>query len=389
VKVLIWATSFGADLWSLAKFLDDRDDVELKIVMGDPALYQNEGIAKLYPLKAEIIARRLYHQILGIPKFKPDVTIMDNWIPFRPPSPKGFILWHGFGWKGPNDVHEFAYLHNRIKLAWGSGMRPNKNFRWHTFGPWDFEHRTTVSGFHPDNCCQVGAASHDYLSTPVAKEKLQSYYPFDVTNRKTVLFAPTWHYGKVFSHWGDDSEIMDQLFTECDKLGANVIFRLHDSFRYEKKDLNSLKNISKTHQNVLIKFKDHAPDNILDMQVADVLITNFSSIANLYYGTRRPTIHIYPVADADQEFMWRRYTPIGPLKKKIASVKYIWKLPPEENGGFLAHSFPDLLGQIGEALDDPDCCRDKTEAFLKKHMLGADGGNCRRIWEVLNDFIEK
>ena len=389
VKILIWATSFGADLWSLARFLDGRSDVELKIVMNDPQLFLQEGIAKLYPLQSQIIERRFYHQLIGIPGFKADVTIMDNWVPFRPPSPRGFMLWHGFGWKGPNDVREFAYLHHCIKRTWGSSMKSNRNFRWHTFGPWDFEHRTTISGFHPENCRQVGAASHDYLLSPVAREKLQPFYPFDVITRKTILFAPTWHYGKVFSHWGDDSEIMNRLLQECTSRDANVIIRLHDSFRYDKKDLSSLKALSASHKNVLIKFKDSAPDNILDMQVSDVLMTNFSSIANLYYATRRPTIHIYPVANADEEFMWRRYTPLGTVKKKITSVKYIWKLPPEDNGGLLAHSLPILLEQIGQALDDPDCCKEKVEDFLKRHMLGGDGRTCQRIWEVLTDFVSE
>lgn len=386
MKILIWATSFGADLWCLARYLDERPDVQLKILLPDPEVFLRDGIARLYPLKAEIIRRRFYHHVTCVSAFTPDVTIMDNWIPYHAPSPKGFILWHGFGWKGPNDIKEFAHLHRSIKRAWGSGMQPNRNFRWHTFGPWDFEHRTRISGFHPHNCRQTGAASHDYLRQPVAKEVLQEFYPFDVIGRKTVLIAPTWHYGEVFAHWGKDSEIMDNLLTELTRRGANVILRLHDSFRYEKQYLQVLHNLRSKHRHVLIKCKDHFPDNLLDMQVADVLVTNFSSIANLYYATGRPTVHIYPVADIDQEFMWRRYTPVGIFKKKVSSVRFIWKLPPEDNGGLLARSPGELQELVDRALDEPDCCREKTEQFLQKHMLGGDGDNCRRIWEVLQEL---
>ena len=76
-------------------------------------------------------------------------------------SKKGFVLWHGYGWKGPNDRTEFRVLHSQLRRAWGEPLERNPNFRWQTFGPYDFEHRTKVSGFHPDNCVQVGAASHD------------------------------------------------------------------------------------------------------------------------------------------------------------------------------------------------------------------------------------
>lgn len=389
MKILIWATSFGADLWGLARYLDGREDVQLKVVMTDPVRFLRQGIAELHPLKADIVARRLHHHLFGIRGFHPDVVIMDNRVPYRPPAKKGLMLWHGFGWKGPNDVREFAYLHHCLKRAWGTAMEPNANFRWQTFGPWDFKHRTEVSGFHPDNCRQLGAASHDYLRMPVAREILQRFYPFDVVTRKTVLLAPTWHYGEVFAHWGNDADILDRLLNAIAGREANVILRLHDSFRYNRGYLGAIRDLAAKHRHVLLKFKDESPDNILDMQAADVLITNFSSIANLFYATRRPTVHIYPVADADQEFMWRRYTPLGVYGKKVESVKFIWKLPPEENGGLLARSPGELLDQVDLALALPDCCRERTEQFLRSHMLGGDGGNCSRIWSALEELTKE
>jgi CDP-glycerol glycerophosphotransferase (TagB/SpsB family) len=137
----------------------------------------------------------------------------------------------------------------------------------------------------------------------------------------------------------------------------------------------------------VLKFKDEAPDNYVDLQVADVLVTNFSSIANLFYATRRPTVHVYPVASADEAFMWRTRTKKGTVERKIDSVRYIWKFPPEQNGGLLAHDFDQMLAQIEQGLADPDCCREVCEAFLAEHMLGADGGNCARIHEALCELV--
>jgi CDP-glycerol glycerophosphotransferase (TagB/SpsB family) len=388
MKILIWATTFGADLWAFARYLDRRPDCDVRVVMQDPGKYRREGINQLEPLGMELRARRPWSQVLGVPFLSPDVTIMDNHVPLRPLAPKGFVLWHGFGWKGPNDEKEFAALHWQLRLNWGSAKRPNARFRWQTFGPWDFKHRTEVSGFHRDNCRVLGAASHDLLREPWDKRRLQQHYPFDVVNRPTVLIAPTWHYGEVFAHWGADRELFPRLLSLLDRRGVNVILRLHDSFRFEKPYLKFLQGLVGRYQNTLLKFKDHHPDNLLDLQVADALVTNFSSIANLYYATGRPTVHIYPVRSADEAFIWRTLGLGGVRTRELPSVRYVWKLPPEENGGLLARSFEELLTQLEQSLDDPDCCADRTQDFLDRHMLGADGRSCERIFEALSELCE-
>ncbi|MGA1867796.1 MAG: CDP-glycerol glycerophosphotransferase family protein [bacterium] len=387
MNILIWATTFGGDLWSLTKYLDKRDDTTIKLFVDNPKIYNKEGVASLFPLKAEIFKRHRFLNYYQIPFYKPDVTIIDNRVPFRIISPKGFVLWHGFGWKGPNDLKEFKNVHLQLKRAWGDTMQPNPNFRWQCFGLWDFEHRTKISGFHPENCRILGAASHDDLRQPMDRKYLQHLYPFDIIHRQTILIAPTWHYGEVFAHWGTDADLFDRLITFIDQRKTNVILRMHDSFRFPKSYRGLLKKLEKDHPNLIVKFRDKNPDNYIDMQSADVLITNFSSIANLFYATKRPTIHIYPVKNADEEFMWRRCTKRGIVKQKIDSVRYIWKLPPEDNGGLIVYNFDELLTQIDRALEDPDCCNKKAQEFLDRHMLGADGKTCERIWDSLKKLV--
>ncbi len=387
MNILIKASTFGADLFWLTQFLDKQPGVTIKVLLSDPERFQSEGISKLFPLKAELIKKTLMNYWFKPGSFKPDVTIMDNKIPLKAASPNGFMLWHGFGWKGPNDIEEFHWLHRSLKSAWGSAMEPNSNFIWQCFGDWDFEHRTKISGFHPENCRILGAASHDLLRKPLSKEELQPYVPFDIVNRKTVLIAPTWHYGEVFSHWGKDEELFDKLFQKIENQNANVILRLHDSYRFESYYVDFLEELSERHPNVLLKFKDRDPDNLLDMMVSDILITNFSSIANLFYATGRPTLHVYPVRSDDEEFQWKKSTVIGLRTKKLDSVKYIWKLPPSENGGLLSMNFDELLQQLDQAFSDPDCCKEKSKIFLDKYMLGADGKNCERIWKAIQELV--
>ena len=383
MNVLVWATTFGADLWSFTKYLDRRPGVEVTVVMDDPERFRAQGVHDLFPLDATLVQRRFWHHVVGVPGVDADVTIMDNRTPFFRTSPNGLILWHGFGWKGPDSEEDLWWLHRSLRRTWGDIREPNPNLYWQCFGPWDKKHRTEVSGVHPDNALLLGAASHDDLREPMDRARAQPYYPFDVADTPTVLIAPTWHYGEVFEHWGTDADLFDRLLRHIGRRGANAILRLHDSYRFDRAYRDLLNDLAARHEHVMLKFKDQHPDNYLDLQVADALITNYSSIANLFYATGRPTIHVYPVADADEAFMSRTYTLAGVLESEVESARYIWKLPPEEHGGLLAHDFDQLLAQVDQALDDPDCCRDAAQDFVDEHMLGADGQNCERIWQAV------
>lgn len=389
MRVLVWATTFGADLWSMTRWLAEhgRDEgVEVRVVMDDPALFRKEGVAELFPLDIPIVKRGRVHDFLGIPGWRPDITLLDNRVPLRASSKKGFVLWHGFGWKGPNDRDEFRVLHAQLRRNFGEPLAPNPNFRWSCFGPWDLAHRTEVSGFHPRNCRMVGAASHDDLRVPFDRTRARKYYPFDVVSRKTVLLAPTWHYGEVFQHWGHDADLFERLVAHLGRRGVNVILRLHDSYRFDPPYREFLAGLARRHAHVLLKFKDKSPDNFLDMQVSDVLVTNYSSIANLYYATQRPTLHVYPVRDADEAFTWRTYTMFGVRKREVKNARFVWKLAPEEHGGLLARDFETLMRDLDRALDEPNCCREVARSFLDRHMLGADGRNRERVMAALREL---
>jgi hypothetical protein len=387
MKILVWATSFGADLWSLTRHLAARqqagEDLDVRVVTPDADAWAGEGVAQLFPLGIPVVDRRARHHLFGLAGFRPDITVLDNRVPLRATSKKGFVLWHGFGWKGPNDCEEFRVLHGRLRSAFGDPLSPNPDFRWSCFGPFDFEHRTKISGFAPENCRMVGAASHDDLRRPFDKALAQPFYPFDIVRRRTVLIAPTWHYGELFAHWGRDAELVERMLAHLDRRGVNVILRMHDRFRFERSYLNFLDDLARRHPGLLLKFKDRHPDNFLDLQIADVLISNYSSIANLYYATLRPTLHVYPVRDADEEFLWRTHTVLGQHTRKVANARFVWKLPPEDHGGLQVRDFAALITGIDRALDEPGCCQGPARAFLDRHMLGADGRNCERILQEL------
>jgi hypothetical protein len=386
LRVLVWATTFGADLWSFTKWMDARDDVDVRVVMGGAAAYRRQAVARLFPLRAPVRERRPWHHLLGWPGFAPDLTLLDNWVPKRAVSPRGMVLWHGFGWKGPNDRAEMQPLYDALARAWDDPCRPSAKLRWCCFGPSDLRHRTEVAGLAPDNCRSIGAASHDDLRVPLERGRVADAYPFDVVSRKTVLLAPTWHYGEVFAHWGTDAELLARLLDRIEALGANAILRLHDRYRFAPAYVERIETIARAHRNVLVKFKDTDPDNFVDLQVADVLVTNFSSIANLFYATGRPTIHVYPVRHEDEAFVWRTMKDGKLHSETVESARYVWKFPPEHNGGLLARSFDEVMQQLERALAEPDCCRERSEAFVREHMLGADGQACARAFAVAREL---
>lgn len=382
MRVLMWATTFGADLWSLARHLDTDPTFDLIVAMKEPQRFKTQPIAKLFPIRAPVIsndaARRLDDE-----GFTPDVTVMDQWPPRRAFSSKGFMLWHGFGWKGPNDRVEFSDLHGRIAMAHGDPTRPNPDFRWSCFGPTDLEHRVRVSGFARENCVLVGATCHDELRVRLDNSTLAKAFPFDL-GKKTALIAPTWHYGDMFSHWGGGRSLLGPLLAHISGLGSNAIVRLHDRYRYPADYAAEIAAVAEEHPNVIFEFRDEAPNGLLSLQVADLLITNFSSIANQFYATGRPTIHVYPVGDPNEPLAVGSYGPRGLGATEARSAHVVWKLPPEDNGGLLARTFPQLLELLETAFADPDCGRAPAVSFLERHMLwGMPGTACERVAKAL------
>jgi len=228
----------------------------------------------------------------------------------------------------------------------------------------------------------------DLMPPLIPREQALSYYPPSFRSGKIALLAITWHHGRIFAHWGDDGELMRRLFRELDRLGLAVIVRMHDRRRYEPGYLKFLGQMVKDYPAVLLKYKDQERDNLLDLTVSDVLISNFSSILNPFYYTGRPSLHIYPVAPQQEFFIQRTWKRGKVRERKVPSSDFIWKLDPEENGGILARSFAQLLEAMETAVRDPDCCREKARIFVQKHMAPSGGSICPRIAEVLSDLAE-
>ena len=385
LKVCFWTTTFQADVWALTRYMCKDERFEPLVVVENRAGFLREPIQQLLPISCQLLDKDAKDTVRRAQDFAPDVTIVDNLFPKKKLSPKVFVLWHGFGWKGPNDIKEFSRKHKHIKrLSGSSSMEPNENFIWQCFGPTDLEHRNAVSGFARENLRSLGAAFTDeLLAGSISRAQALQQYPKLAGAKRVGLVALTWHYGRAFSHWGEDMELFRRLFDHMAQRQCAPILRMHDRKRFEPAYLRELEQLVASHPRAVLKFKDEDRDSLLDLVASDFIISNFSSILNYYYATRKPSIHVYPVSAADEVFMWRRWKRGKVRVKKTPSAYYVWKLPPEENGGLLARSFDEMLAATDRALDEPLCCKETSDTFIERHMAPVDGQVCERICRTI------
>lgn len=391
LRIVFWTTTLQADVLSLARALQDDPRFNILVVADDPESFRGEAIQQLLPLHCPIIDKRSFWVRLRVRHFSPTITIVDNHFPKHRLSPLLFVLWHGFGWKGPNDRVEFAEVHRSIQRLTGAASEaPNPRFRWQCFGMTDLLHRHEVSGFARENLLSLGAAfTDDLVQHSVSREVARSKLPQSLQGRRIALLAFTWHYGRVFSHWGDDLEILERISNHLSQRNAAVILRMHDRKRYEPAYLEALERWAERCPEVLIKYKDRDRDSLLDLAAADLMVSNYSSILNYFYATGRPSIHVYPVADGNERFLWRTWKNGKVQVEELPSAQYVWKLAPEENGGLVVRSLDELLAALDRGLDDPACCADTSRQFIDKHMAPVDGYTCKRIADALLEFAGK
>lgn len=385
-RVLFWTTTLQADVVSLARHLAGRADFETLVVADDAATWAAEAVERLLPLRAPLCDRRARGLWGRLREFDADVTVVDNHFPPRPLSPALFVLWHGFGWKGPNDRAEFAPVHAAIRrLTGGPTEVPNPRFLWRCYGPTDLEHRHAVSGFARENLASLGSAqSDDLVGGKVTRDAARAHYPPAFRAGRLALLAFTWHYGRAFAHLGDDVELLERLLDHLARHDCRALLRLHDRRRHERGYLRALERLAERRPDALrLEFKDQHRDTLLALLAADLMVSNFSSILNDFYVTGRPALHLYPVRDADEAFLWRTWSWGRVRSRKVASARFVWKLSPEENGGLLVHDFAGLEAAIDRALAEPTLTAAASRRFLETHLAPVDGRRCQAMAEAL------
>ncbi|HNW82924.1 MAG TPA: hypothetical protein PKG52_08550 [bacterium] len=398
MNILIWATTLQADILSLAFYIDSSD-ANLTIVTENPENFRKEPVFRFKPLKAPILDMKHPDIERTVASFKPDVVVADNHMPVFLKKIKFCTMWHGLGWKarGKSDINQF---YKNIESITGNNPRkPSKNFMAQCYGIPDRDWRIEQWKLHPGSCKITGMAFSDLLlNPPYTKKDLQQYYSIDILNKKVVLLSVSWHYGRIISEnqnkgllsWKNgiatDMEFLDTVLGTIHSKGANCIFCLHDRKRYEPQYLEAIQDIVRMYPNVMVKHKSDHPDNLSDLIVSDIMVSNLSSFITYFYFRGLPSVHIIPSDRSNEKLRLAQIKRGRVSYRTLSGNEQIYMNDPEDNGGITAWNLQGVADGIIHGLENPDCCREKSRSWIDRHIYKPDGSSAMRFFEVLQEF---
>lgn len=183
-----------------------------------------------------------------------------------------------------------------------------------------------------------------------------------------ILYAPSWgnpavgeKKDKSLFPYGGDDRIITTLSEFCNKNKCNFIIRPHPDWENHNES-NTEKIIQKIQSSTGIVYcpvKKYPVTEIL-LCATDVLVTDYSSIANDFIILNRPIVY---------------------LDKGLSEDKFIFKL--EERGGFVVNTFDEMMEKLQIIVEDPiksmEEIKDKRERYMGiiyKYMDGNASDRC-------------
>ncbi len=380
MKICIWTTSLQADTLALAIALDRDPEIELLVVAANLDAYRLEPIAQFCPLSCRLLDREKDGHEAIVRAFDADVFILDNHIPRYLAGRKMVYFWHGVPLKirPSRDIRSFHRYSTRLV---GKTTRPNPRFLAQCYGQMDYRHRIEHWKLDSSNCRIWGSAYSDLLlNPPYRREDLEDYFRLDVTRRKNILLSLTWNFGaKAFAELGDDDEVYAGILEIARQHDANIIFSLHDKFRYQPELLARIEACAERYPHSFIKYKNEHADNLADLVVSDLMICNFSSFIVFHYLMDKPSIHIQPVDTS------RKFVELPTIRKgRVRSIlrrnnENLWIYPFDDNGGCMPLDRQELMADISRSLEDENYCNDRAKRFIADKVYRPDGQTCARI----------
>jgi hypothetical protein len=381
LRVCVWTSGLQADTQALVHYLGGQHDIAVTVAMDQPARYAAEPVNQILPIKARFVDRGEPGLARALKREGFDLLIVDNHLPHEAIAPRLFVLWHGFGWR----LDDLSTMRKELALLVGDVTRPNPRFRWQAFGEWDRDYRIRHSRLAAENVVALGSAYSDLLRPERALAREARVLPGQ--GSPLILLGLTWHHGAALAQWGDDASVLARLFDHAASRRAHVLVRMHDRHRFEAGYLAAIDRAAAGRPYVRITFKSDHPDSLVDLLQSDVLVSNYSSLLNAFYYTRRPTVHLDPHAPGATEYVYTRWKRGKLRQERAASSEEIWKLNPGEIGGLRVQSLDEALAAIDQALDDPGCCDSLARRFTDRYITGVDGHTCERITAFLRGWV--
>lgn len=203
-------------------------------------------------------------------------------------------------------------------------------------------------------------------------------------NKKNILYAPSWgnpaagedNKKKLFP-FEDDERILKEVDKFCIENKCNFIIRMHQAWDNQEKEYAEkiIKVIRKTKSIFYLPVKKYpVTEHIL--YIADILVTDYSSIANDFVLLDRPIV----------------YLDVGiPDEKLVINLR--------DRGGHVVKNKQKFFDVLQNSLDPPERFREefkgKRQEFLKKICKYLDGKSTQRCAEEImkliesNNFIER
>lgn len=383
IRVIVWATHLQTDILALTVYLDTCSDVELLVVAADTAAFRREPIARALGLRARLVDRNDPRTPRRVSAFGADVVVADNHVPPKGTAPRLFYMWHGLGWKarGKLDLATF-YLQVR-RLTGIDPRRANPRFLAQCYGPVDRDWRIADWELPRAACVEAGMAFATLLrDPPYDAAMIARQYRIDVARSRTVLLSITWHSGGIFGG-ADDGAFVRDLLAAVRGRGANLLICLHDRHRYPAPLLAELEEIA-SQPGCELRFKSDHPDNLSDLLVADVMVSNLSSFLAYFYVLGRPAIHIVPRAAARIERVSMLFSRFRMRRRVRAEAA--WMIDPRDIGGVGVGDARATIDATIAALDDPAPGAAAARRWLERHVPRLDDQAAARIKLALEDL---
>jgi len=199
------------------------------------------------------------------------------------------------------------------------------------------------------------------LKTPSNKLLQGSGIP---NSKKICLYAPTFDIG--LWPWGDEYEQFEKVCGFCNENNLTLILRLHP---YAKIKEGKLEKIIKNYENVYRLGMQKEPNTMKVLAIADILITDWSSIYTDYFLTKRPIIYL----EVNKEY----YT----------KMRGNPEIPPEFRAGEITHNTKEFYGALKTVLEKGDRFEEEQEKLLKIIHGDVDGKASERVVDVIEKLM--
>lgn len=181
---------------------------------------------------------------------------------------------------------------------------------------------------------------------------------------KNILYAPTWQPKRVFP-WELTTKFLEEMEKFCEENHCNFLIRMHPNWyrqNIEQKNfLEGDKRVNRVFHVPPYRYADTQPL----LFISDVLVTDWSSIANDFILLNRPMIFL------DIKF---------PVKNFV--------LTPEERAGYVVKNKDEFFAKLYESITHSNLFMEKRREVIKKMYKYIDGNSSKRCIEEILKVLD-